>query len=90
MPHLPNGDTTKSNGKIAAVKITGTNTNQYGVGATATVKYQVKNDNNQYVDERKTVNINPQTNQEVRSPNKSDFSVTNNSGGTINYEWILT
>ncbi len=80
MPQLSDGKTTTSNNKVKGVQLEGINGQNYSSTSKVTVKNTTKD---KYEYQVMTNGTNQNINLE-----QGKYSVTNNSGGTINYTWI--
>jgi hypothetical protein len=80
MPSLADGKKTTSSKKVDGVNLKGIRGVTYSTTSKVTVKNTTKDNIHHQV-------MTDQTNQDVRLE-RGDYSVANNSGGTIDYSWL--
>ena len=80
MASLKDGKTATSSGKVDGVNLKGISGVTYSTSSKVTVKNKTK-DNYHYQ------LMTPTTDVDVKIE-RGDYSVANNSGGTINYDWL--
>ena len=80
MPSLANGKKTTSSSKVDGVNLKGIRGVVYSTSSKVTVKNTTKDNIHHQI-------MTDQTNVDVKLE-RGDYSVDNNSGGTIEYKWL--